>query len=234
MKLIIALVFSVAALCNGAALTHDYLLQNSLADSLGGPSLLSFGGNLSASGYAFTANHGLSVSGALANGADYSIALDFNFTNLNSYRKVLDLHNRTSDSGLYTLDTRPIYYTGQTGLAGAVSSGVNATMVLTRSAGTQVVAAYVNGVQQFSGGDGLDPAIFNGPNNIIYFFMDDTVITGNDPTGTVKRIRIFDGALSATEVSNLDSIATSTPEPGTAWVVGALCVTLGYRRRRPS
>src|SRR3954452_23454093 len=99
-----ALIAAAMPAC-ASTLLHDYTLQNSLADNLGGPSLVSGGGVLSAAGYAFTASHGLSLSSGLTNTGDYSIALNFEFSNLSGYRKILDFDNRQLDYGLYTLNT---------------------------------------------------------------------------------------------------------------------------------
>ena len=60
-----------------SALTHDYQLNGSLADTLGGPSLVSAGGVLSANGYSFGANQGLSLSNALGDNGNYSIEMQF-------------------------------------------------------------------------------------------------------------------------------------------------------------
>jgi hypothetical protein len=214
-----------------ATIVHDYRLQNSLADNLGGPSLVSNGGVLSATGYAFTANRGLSVSGALPNGGDYSVVLDFNFTKLDGYRKILDLHDLTLDSGLYTLQTGLVYFPVMAGAQGALSSGTNVTMVFTRDSATKTIAAYVDGVLQFSSFDFANPAIFDHPGNVVNFFADDTAITGNDPTGSVQRIRLYNGALTASQVGNIDR-TTSAPEPGSCALFGTGLLILGLRRRK--
>src|SRR5438128_252578 len=104
-KIIRTAALIAAAIPAGAAtLLHDYALVNSLADNYGGPSLVASGGVLSSAGYAFNANHGLSLSGGLLNTGDYSIALNFDFSLLSGYRKILDFDNRQVDYGLYTLD----------------------------------------------------------------------------------------------------------------------------------
>src|SRR5262249_26334423 len=76
--------------------THDYGLNNSLVDSRGGPSLGSLGGQLTATGYKFGANQGLTLSSASINAAKYSIELFFSWDALPiGWKKIIDFHDRT-------------------------------------------------------------------------------------------------------------------------------------------
>jgi hypothetical protein len=87
-------------------LVFYFLDNNTLADANGGPSLVSYGGTLS-NGYYFGVNKGLSLSGTGAFDV-YSIDIHFYFDNIsasfNGYQRILDFQNRTSDSGLYSLN----------------------------------------------------------------------------------------------------------------------------------
>src|SRR5579872_1794848 len=89
----------------GATLTHNYDLTNSLNDLVGSDTLTGDGGLVTASGYVFAANQGLTVSSALTNTGNYSIVMDFSFHDLGGYRKILDFEDLTSDLGLYNLNT---------------------------------------------------------------------------------------------------------------------------------
>ena len=90
---------------------------------------------------------------------------------------------------------------------------------------------YVDGVLQFSAVDTVDPAVFDGPGGIIHFFTDDTKVTGDDPTGTVHRIRIYDGAVTSKQAGDLDAISTATPESATLGLLGAALAGLVVTRR---
>ena len=83
-----------------------FLDNNTLADANGGPSLVSYGGTLS-NGYHFGVNTGLSLSGTGAFDV-YSVDIHFYFDNVSAsfdgYQRILDFKNRTSDSGLYSLN----------------------------------------------------------------------------------------------------------------------------------
>jgi hypothetical protein len=72
---------------------------------LGGPSLVSNGGTLGQTGYTLGAQQGLSLSGINISDV-YSIDIRFYFDDVNAsntFQKILDFKNRTSDSGLYSL-----------------------------------------------------------------------------------------------------------------------------------
>src|SRR5438876_9468126 len=94
---------SVASLAGADTFTYE--LNGSLADS-GGPSLVSNGGTLGSTGYAFGVNEGLSLRGTRAFDV-YSIDIRFYFDNIIGasaapYQRILDFKNRQSDSGLYS------------------------------------------------------------------------------------------------------------------------------------
>jgi hypothetical protein len=232
-KIIRAAALIAAAIPAGAAtLLHEYSLVNSLADNYGGPSLVSNGGVLSSAGYAFNANHGLSLSGGLLNTGDYSIALNFNFSILSGYRKILDFDNRQLDYGLYTLNSALTFYPITVTYQAVLSPSTPIELVFTRSAATHVITAYGNGISLFSAVDTVSPAVFTGSSGIIYFFTDDTAIPGNDPTGSVQRIRIYDGALTASQVATLDAPAVGAPEPAAFTLIGLSLAGLARLRHR--
>jgi hypothetical protein len=210
-----------------ASLIHDYTFQNTLADSLGGPSLTSLGGTLGAGTYTFGAEQGLSLSGALtaSQAANYSVYMDFDFDDLTGYRKILDFKNLASDNGLYDLSTDLNYYNFSFGPSGAFTAGIFAQVVLTRDSVSGLLTGYVNGVEQIQFTDTTSDAVFNAANNIINFFEDDAVTGGRESSsGAVSEIRIYDGALTASEVT---ALSTTVPEPISLVLTGTgllLCV----------
>ena len=186
-----------------ASVTHIYDLNGTLTDSLGGPSLVPAGGTLTATGYVFSANQGLGLAGGVLDGASYSIELIFNFSNLNGDRRILDF--KSTDTGLYTDFSALMFFISNVpnsqaiiGPSGAFVPGQDVHLVLTRDAISGTVVGYINGVQQISFADAGGNAVFN--DNLIHFFIDDTVEAS---AGVVDRIRIYDGALSGAEVTDL-------------------------------
>ena len=162
--------------------TFTYELNGSYAASNGGPSLVPLGGTLGPTGYTFGVQQGLSLSGTGAFDV-YSIDIHFRFDDVsasfNGFQRILDFQNRTSDSGLYD-------HGGGLALFAATGSGdpsagsaapvfTNATMadlLMTRNA-NGLFSAFVNGTFAFSVTDTDGATKFAGPDNIIYFFMDD-------------------------------------------------------------
>lgn len=168
-----------------AAPLHVYELNNSFADSLGGPDIGSNGGTLGPTGYTFGLNQGLNLSNpGISN--SYSIDMTFSVNTIsaadghNGYVKLLDFKNLTSDSGLYIFNGKLDYFdSGQVANSATVlfTPGTIAEVRLNRDAGTNEVSAYVNGAFQFALTDSTNSAVFDAPGNIINFFNDDFATT---------------------------------------------------------
>lgn len=185
---------------------HVYELNGSLRDELGGPRLVSYGGTLNATNYSFGPDEGLSLSNAIVPG-DYSIEMIFNFENVYSWNRVVEFKNRGDDGGVdegwYVYNSTLQFYPVSYGTDEPFVAHVDAHVVLTRDDATDLVVGYVNGVEQVYFTDSTDMAVFSGPGNIIHFFIDDLVYSGEASAGVVDRIRIYDGALSASKVAEL-------------------------------
>ena len=230
-------------------LIHDYQLNGTLADALGGPALVAAGGTLGGSGYTFAPNQGLSLSNGLAGGnGNYSIEMSFSFSNTGinaGYRKILDFKDRTSDNGLYALGAGLNFYNQTASIGSAFANNVNVDVVLTRDSGTNLVTGYLNGVSMWSFVDGGALAVFSGANDIVQFFKDDFNTGQTEASGGfADYIRIYDGALDSTQaqcVGTGGSVANcgipsqggnNVPEPGSLALIGAAALAAGLRRRR--
>jgi hypothetical protein len=168
-----------------------FLDNNTLADANGGPSLVSYGGTLS-NGYTFGVQQGLSLSGTGAFDV-YSIDIHFYFNDINAsfngYERILDFKNRALDEGLYNRNGRLEFFVGCcSGLGGTGGSSVGPVfasgqlvdLLVTRSA-TGLFSASVNGHLALSFLDSTGLATFSGPDNIMYFFIDDFQSLQNFP-----------------------------------------------------
>ncbi len=182
--------------------THIYELNGSFADSLGGPSMAPAGGSLGATGYSFGAGQGPNLSNAI-NSSTYSIEMFFSIDATTGYRRLIDFKNLTSDNGLYNLNTELNFYPHTTGPAGAFVAGQPVHVIVTRDGASNQFIGYVDGVQQISFTDSLLDGTFTGLNNIIHFFKDDVAVPGEEASGFLDYVRIYDCVLSAAEVSDL-------------------------------
>ena len=163
---------------------------------------------------------------------------------LNEFRKVVDFKNRTSDSGLYNLDGFLSFFDSANATSIATATGGTVAVpdtyvqiALTRDGASDLVAAYVDGVPVLSFTDANDLAVIDDPDStdeFLNFFIDDNINPTVLPTsqfegssGSVARIRLFDGALTAGEVANLDRV----PEPSSLALLGVGGLALLRRRR---
>ena len=187
-------------------LIHDYELNGSFADALGGPSLTPNGGTLNPTNYTFGPNQGLTLAGALQNPDNYSIEMVFSINTLTGanggpWVNLIEFKNRLADTGLYSQNGALTFFDEATGPSGAFSPGVPVTLLLTRNAGTKEVVGYINGVEQFRFTDLADEAVFDSPGNVMNFLLDD-LITPNEATGgTIDSIRIFDRPLIPSQLN---------------------------------
>ena len=173
----------------------------------------------------FPTGNGLELSpttGLFAN-AVYTVAAVVRLDTISGYRRILDFKNASSDTGLYNLNGNLDFYPVADGSLGPIAAGAYVQVALTRAAdGT--VTGYVNGVQQFSFADSSSLAVIDG-SNVLRFFKDDNVVQNENSSGAVARIRIWDGALSATQVAALEPAATAdlsvavVPDSGSAATV---------------
>ena len=209
------------------AQSHVYNLNNSYTDVYGGPSLTPNGGTLSASGYAFGANQGLSLSGVFSAGSSYSIAIRSAFADTIGWRKIVDYKNLTMDEGYYAYYSEANSWPWIYGPDQAYTPNNLAFTVITRDASTNVFAMYVNGVQQGSFIDALGDADFTEPNGLAHFFIDDFITSQLEATdGVVNYIAIYDVALDPNQVANL-------PEPTSVTLVATgLLGVFGVARRK--
>lgn len=195
-----------------AAPVHEYEFDNTLADSLGGPALQSLGGTLGDGSYTFAAGQGLILDGALGNGADYSVEITAQLDQVSGYRRILDFKNGGSDAGLYSFAGSLSFSPAIFGTASVILASNPVTILLTRIASTNTLSGYANGVSQFSIVDGAGAGIFSTTGARMVFFRDDNVFPGEESSGAVTSIRIFDRGLSPTEVV---ALYAPIPEPGT-------------------
>ncbi len=219
-----ALVFSLlsarllAGPTGGApTLVADYQFQNNLNSSVAGaPALINLGTNtfgpavvdgISTTVLSFPSNSGVlfPAPGFVPSGT-YSAVVLFEFNDTTSYpwQRIMDFQNRTSDDGLYAHSGALNFYDVALGADVLITNYAWVQVALTRDTSGNV-SGYVNGIQEFSFPDLGALAVMNSTNPLS-FFQDDLVYPNEASAGSVARIRLYDGALSTTNVAALDRL----------------------------
>lgn len=222
---------------HAAVVINEYALRGSLDDSVGNSPLAAVGGQITQLGYVFAANQGLGFSFRDFTPENYSVELSFKFDSNLGTSKILDFHNLTSNPGLYAQDGRLSFAPAASSSILDFAPGMDVHVVLTRDGTTSLVTAYVNGQKRFSFYDDASLASPPGQSNKLNFFIDDSP-NGQSSGGTANYLRIFNGDLSASEVSALfhGGPPAVVPEPSTFGLLAAGVATAAwhYRRRRRS
>ena len=216
---------------------HEYALRGTLDDTKGGTSLASLGGQITALGYVFAANQGLTLSSSALSAVNFSLELSFKFDTTSGYRKIADFHDRADDTGFYQLSGSLNFYPVVTASTADFVADTNVHVVLTRDGATNAVTGYVNGQQRFTFIDTSPLATITAADNKLTLFADDFSTGQREASGgTVNYVRLFNGALTATEVDALFTGGgpTAIPEPSTVglFAVGGLLFAAANRRRR--
>ena len=227
----VAAIVATAWAAGGAAaatLTADYRFQGTRASSVAGAADLGDAGP-GANAFAqesvlgqsqqvltFPMDNGLSLTPAgatVGTAGTYSIVMLVRLDLVDGYRRLVDFANATADSGLYVLNGTLALFPDASGTTDAqlVTAGQYAQVAMTRDAAGTVVG-YINRTQVLGPYDDstTHDALLTA-DDVLRFFVDDASVPGEDSSGAVARIRLYDGVLSADEVAAL--APPSTPPP---------------------
>lgn len=144
----------------------------------------------------------LDVDGLLPTQA-YSVVMLVRSSDVGPYMKLLDVLDRTSDTGLYfSGDDLSYYALGFGDGEDHLQADYYYHVIVTRTAAGLYIG-YIDGVERFRFQDEEHVSAISGAHRLV-FFRDDTV-TGDaeNASGGVARIRLFDTALSLPEVRAL-------------------------------
>lgn len=220
-KLVAGLCFAASFIASAhAGLIHQYDLNGTLADALGGPSLVANGGSLGPSGYTFGFGQGLSLSNpGITTVYRIELVLSLDPECDIKFCKLIDFKNLGDDGGLYTAPSNQLALF-PIALAGTPVGNGSVSLVLSRDA-AGIVSALKDDVLQFTVNDPLDVAAVS--NNILWFFQDDGQQgnPGEHPKGFVDSIRIFD-----------DPQGAAAPVPGTLLLLASAGLAWSVSRRK--
>ncbi len=161
----------------------------------------------------------------------------------NSYRRLLDVQNRQSDAGFYVNPGNNLELFPTSGGSGSFSNSVYHHIVVT-DASSNTVNAYLDGSLAFTASTSimhLNSDLANNPNALLGYFLDNTAGGGQGEysTGKIALARVYDGVLTAPQVSALArnpfGTSAATPEPGNISLLVGMCLSGGMfavRRHR--
>lgn len=199
-----------------AALVADYQFQNVLtSDVAGAPALTSLGpgansfasetvDGLPRTVLTFPEGNGLSLAptaGVVPSG-NYTLHAVLRLADVSGYRKIADLLNGTSDTGLYNQSGNLRFYNEASGAGAPIVAGQYFSVTLTRDDITDDVVGYIDGAQEATFVDSGDLAVIDG-SNTLRFFIDDETNGGEESAGAVACLRLYDTALSGEEIAAL-------------------------------
>ncbi len=150
----------------------------------------------------------LSIPDAVFTEDNYSIAIDFSFSNVNGYRKIIDFDRLGSDQGLYVNTNIRLYSAGSFGTT-TLNANQYYTVVVTRNGITDSARAYLllNGNVL-----NLESACYDSNNayvadsisglRVFHLFHDDTLTSSEfSISGSVNQIRVWNGVVALSDVA---------------------------------
>lgn len=211
-----------------ATLKAEYRFQGDLASEIAAaPDLANIGsGNRFASEringiglrqvLRFPDGNGLSLATtSLISPTNNSVVVVFRLASTEGYRRILDFADGVSDAGLYNLDGRVAIYGAHSTSKDAVLNNSYAEIALTNAAaagGSEQVTAYLNGTEVAAGKAASGFDLGSGQ---LRLFRDNTsgAFPGEESSGAVSCLLVYDGALTADEVSQIADDLTLCPAP---------------------
>jgi Concanavalin A-like lectin/glucanases superfamily len=134
----------------------------------------------------------------------YTVVVLFRTTGTSGYNRIADFKNGTADTGLYVYNGTLKFYNQAAGTSTPI--GTTFVQVAMTRASNGAVNGYVDGAKQFTFTDSANDGVIT--NNTLRFFQDNTSgsATTEASPGAVARIRVYNKALTASEVSGLDQL----------------------------
>lgn len=164
----------------------------------------------------FPQGNGLSLATpGLVSPTSNSVVVVFRLADTHGYRRILDFAGGVSDTGLYNLNGHVALYGAGSSSDNVVLNNSYAEIALTNAAvagGSEQVTAYLNGTEVAAG---KASAGFDLGSGQLRLFRDNTsgAYTGEESSGAVSCLLVYDGVLSAGEVGQVADDPTLCPAP---------------------
>jgi hypothetical protein len=169
--------------------------------------------------YSFEKNSGFAYYDTAFNylsSGSYTIELYFKMSELNSWKRVIDFKNRTTDWGCYVFNGQLNFYSIAYSGGAPFTANEYSHYVITRNGETKEVKLYGDGDEYITFIDNNNYAVYE-ENKKIVFFQDDLIVPNEASDGHISLLRIYDIPLDSNEVkekfNKLIEVITSAQKP---------------------
>ena len=225
----LALAGGIAMPASAATLLDEFTFTDGFTNTGTGTATATGDGVVTADRYEFDPDQGLTVDLGTTTLTEWSIVFSGRIDQIFGYVKLIDLSGLSSDNGLYSLNGLLNFYNSATGPTATISAGVDFLGVLTYD-GIET-CGYVDGFEQFC----FDFTDVGYPDALSSFvmFQDDTEVPGETSAGSLDFLRVYDGALTGQEVSDIAGVPSPVPLPAAGLLLlGGLAALGAVRKRR--
>lgn len=209
-----------------AELLHQFDFKGDLTDTQGTGVVLVEHGNVATStfgadGWSWTANTnpggGLKLETALLDDPrSYSLGFRVKYGNVTGYRKIISFKGTGSDNGLYFYSGKLVFYPFGSSVSVTFATNSFYDFIFSRSADNVIRVYVVTGecevtlvYEKDDPTEAAVPTVVGGKHQFL-FFCDDTATNIEwTPSGTVRRIRVWNGTLAEEEVADILSVAST-------------------------
>jgi hypothetical protein len=154
----------------------------------------------------------IAVPDAIFTEDDFSMAIDFSFSDVSGYRKIVDFSDLQVDQGLYVNGSLRLYSDGNYGPTNFVADSMH-RILLTRDGLNDTTRVYLfNGTslmeesKAFDGAMNYVPALV-GADRVFYLFIDDSLtFLEHTSMGKVDNVRIWNGVVDMNDYLNFFGI----------------------------
>ena len=162
------------------------------------------------SAYRFEKNNGFQFDGkglGIYFGGSYTIELYFKFDALDSWKRVVDFKNRTTDNGAYMHHGKLNFYNFVSSKEVGIEAGKYCHFVITRDGSTNSLRMYAEGAASAEMNDAAGHGLVSN-DGVLNFFYDDLKVANEASSGEIVLLRLYDYMLEEEEVAAQFEVVT--------------------------